>query len=857
MLGNTSEAIHVAVNLRVVEANDAFARLFGYESREEVVGLPYSALATPNSVDTAQKRLYERLSGGRPATTEVFKGIRKNGEEFLFESIAVSYPGDPSITISLLRDVTARERYLDALRESEQLYRVLAEAIPAGILIEEKTGRVIYANEQMARMSGYTVDELKRGVRLHDPDDEAPRTEYPKALSEGTSGDDFRFQLVRKDGERIWASVSWRPIRSGSGEHQGIVTTFVDVTERVEAEQALREREAALRAFMNALPYAAALVEPDGRCAVGNEALARRFGMTVEQLVGADLFSRLPQDIAALRLKRLREALQTGKPLEFEDERGGEYFAHHLSPVFDEAGRAVRVAWIAFNITDRKRAENALRESEAHYRSLVENLPGAVMRMVYDGGWRFDYLSDEIETITGYPASYFVGRPGSAYTDLIHPEDRDWVRQEPLAQMHEGRPFIVQYRLTHRDGSTRVVRGRGRGIRDDSGSLRFIDSVVFDVTDRYQAEQALRESEERFRSIVENTQDIIMLTGADGRINYINPAVEKVLGYAPGELTELTLDVIHPDDREAVAQAIREGLAGIGRSGFEHRLISKSGETVWVSHSWSPIMRDGKVQTVVSVVRDITERRLAEEKLREAHASLEKAYQIQREFLNNVTHEIRTPMTAVKGYVEMLLEGIGGPINEAQEIMLRKVLSGSESLLQLVTGLLEVARLQAGRATLRPTACKPGAVAEKAVSSVMPQAAKKGLSIDLHIVGTDQIGVYDQEKILVILSNILSNAVKFTPRGRIEVQVTSTRSGAEFIVVDSGIGIPQKDLATIFDEFRQVQRPGTSKTPGFGLGLSIVANMVTLLGGTVVVSSRPRVGTAFTLAIPTLQADRT
>jgi signal transduction histidine kinase len=250
----------------------------------------------------------------------------------------------------------------------------------------------------------------------------------------------------------------------------------------------------------------------------------------------------------------------------------------------------------------------------------------------------------------------------------------------------------------------------------------------------------------------------------------------------------------------------------------------------------------------------VTQRRLADEQLRQTLADLEKAYRIQREFVNSVTHEIRTPMTAVKGYAEMLLEGIAGPLNEGQATLLGKVLAGADSSVELVTSLLEVARLKSGRAVLHPKACKPGEVARKAVSAVIPQAHQKRLAIDLRTIGRDRMGVYDEQKLIVILNNLLSNAVKFTAKGRISVSIRSDRSGVEIIVADTGMGIRRKDLGTIFEQFQQLDHPTRHKPAGFGLGLSIVAAMVQVLGATLVVSSRRGLGTAFTLQVPNIHA---
>ncbi len=977
VLGNTTDPMMAAVGTRIVEVNEPFVRLFGYESRDEMIGLSFSAVVTPDSFSIAKERVAQRKAGKPPTRPEVYAGVRKDGERIPVEGIVISWPGDPSITVAVARDVTERVRRLDSLRESEELYRTLAETMPAGVLMEDRSGRVFYANQQMVALTGYSVEELMRGVWLLDSRDKSARSEYWKALKKGTSRDDYQAQLVRKDGGRVWASISWRPIPTRRGGHQGIVTTFVDVTERMCTEEALRESEERYRVLAENASDLIWQLDLEGRYTYVSPSVSFS-GYEPEELIGHKVTEFTPPEERAAWLERFEQALKNPgneRYLAKAWHKDGRLLWREVSrDVICENGVPVRVQGISRDITERVQAEEALRESEERFRTLVGNIPGAVMRVAATGEEIVDYASDGIESITGYPASHFVGRPTSVYAEMIHPADFSDMNRTCWPAIDQGRAYVVQYRIQHRDGSTRTVRARGQAVLDDAGNQRYLDTVIFDVTELHIAEEALRESEEKYRGIVENTRDLIMLHDASGGIVYLSPACSQVLGWEPEEVAQKQRSIVHPEDDERTRQAMLSALAGSSGSNQEYRVTAKSGEVKWISHSWSPIMRNGRVSLVVSVVRDVTERRAAEaalqeaeeryrllaenasdiiwqmdangvfvyvsqavrqygyeveewvghdllgflppeeqhvyldrvrrdmvvpgsrryevqmlrkdgsriwmevqvnvvsesgapariqgiardiserkraeEQLREAHADLQKAYQIQREFLNNVTHEIRTPMTAVKGYVEMLLEGIAGPLNEKQAALMQKVLAGSDSLVELVSSLLEVARLRTGRVAIRSKACKPGIIAGRAVSSVTPQATKKGLTIDLRILGPDRLAMYDEEKVLTILHNLLTNAVKFTSRGRIEVQVKSSRSGFEMIIADTGIGIRQKDLGSIFDEFQQLDYPRRHKPPGFGLGLSIVANMVELLGATLVVSSRWRLGTAFTVSIP-------
>lgn len=266
-----------------------------------------------------------------------------------------------------------------------------------------------------------------------------------------------------------------------------------------------------------------------------------------------------------------------------------------------------------------------------------------------------------------------------------------------------------------------------------------------------------------------------------------------------------------------------------------------------MSRAWSPIMKDGKPDMVVSVSRDMT----AQIK---AHEDLQKAYELQREFLNNVTHEVRTPLTAIQGYAMMMLEGLEGQLTKGQADLLGKVLTSSENLLEIVNGVLEAARMRSGTTTLRPKISNPGLVVEKVVSAVLPQAEKKGLNIRLNAPVKTHSALYDEDKLIMILTNLLSNAVKFTEQGEIEIILTASQKSSEIIIVDSGSGIAQSDIGNIFDEFQQFDFPGKHKPVGFGLGLAIVASIVEIIGGSLTVSSDKGCGTAFTLWVPALEA---
>lgn len=608
----------------------------------------------------------------------------------------------------------------------DAVYRMLAEVIPAGVLIVDANGKHFYVNELASRMTGYSVDELMAGVWMVHPDDKKAWGIYQQAIREGTEGSFYETRLIRKDGSEFWASISWRPVK-------------------------------------------------------------------------------------------------------------------------DDRGRLVALFTFITDITEHKAARDALQRADERYRLLAENSSELFWEMELDG--TFSFISPAVRRL-GYEPEEWIGHHMLEFL----PADEQPVFMERLrADTIQLGTHRYEVRALRKDGSEVWMEVLTGFVMDGGKPIR-IHGAAREITERKAAEEALRQSEQKYRGIVENSNDMIILTRPNGIISYASPACRRIMGYEPEELMQKGADVLHPDDRQRVVEAYKRARRGESGSNLEYRVITKSGETRWVSHSWSPVFVDGQLQTIVNVTRDITEHKQADEALQQAHAQLEEAYRLQREFINNVTHEVRTPLTAVKGYVEMLLEELAGPISDEQAALLRKVLTSSDHLLEVMNGVLRIASIKSGKATVNPKACDPRLVAEKCASVVMPQALQKGLAIRVSADGTTGTGVYDEERLITIVTNLLSNAVKFSDAGTIEVFVSCSASGAQIVVADPGIGIGEDEIETIFDEFVQLSQPRRHKPIGFGIGLAIVAAMVETMGASLIVSSAKGVGTAFTLCVPVIDA---
>gem|GEM_PF-984890 len=844
VLNNTSNAMFAAYEDKIVIVNSQCLSMFGCSDPADMIDHVLFDFMTPESALGASERRSQRIAGYPSPEPYIADCIGLDGRAFKAEISVIPWPSEPHVFVAMMHDRTGDDSSIKALRDAEKLYRTIAETLPVGVFLIDESGNQLYINERASKITGYSVEELMRGVWMIHPDDSLAWELCERALQDGTSGYDYETICIRKDGSFLPVSISWHPVIGSNGNIKGLCITLTDISEHKKAEAALHKADERYKLLTENSTDILWEMDLEGRFTYISPAI-KRLGYDAEEWIGRTLLDFLPEAEHDVHLSLVKADLDNPAPCLYEVRacrKDGSPVWLELSVDFlKESGIPVRIQGAARDISARKRAEINLQQTTQELEAIVQAFPDLYFLVTADGMIINYHASDIAELYT--PPAEFMGK---RMQDVL-PENVARRYEEWLTKAFETKSQVTfEYSLMMPSGDNRY---EARCVPMPEEQILI---VVRNITDHYRISKALRESEQKHKSIVENSSDIIVLDNANGDIVYLSPAIKQISGYEPEELLGSNPWFIYPDDLDKVIDLHRKAHSGVSGTNCEYRIITKSGETKWVSHSWSPIFAEDKLEMVVSIVRDVTEKKKAEEELRKAHADLEKAYQLQREFLNNVTHEVRTPLTAVRGYVEMLLEGMAGPVTDSQAELLRKVLSSSGHLLEIVSGVLEIARLQSGAAMLYPKVCNPMHIIEKAVSAVLPQALRKGLKINTELDSPSCLGVYDEDKLVAILTNLLSNAVKFTAEGKIDLIVTYTSSCIEIIVSDTGMGIPARDLGSIFDEFSQLDYPKKHKPTGFGIGLAIVANMVETIGATLVVSSRKDVGTAFTLSVPTL-----
>jgi diguanylate cyclase (GGDEF)-like protein/PAS domain S-box-containing protein len=380
--------------------------------------------------------------------------------------------------------------------------------------------------------------------------------------------------------------------------------------------------------LLDAVGQAVIATDQQGKIVYWNRAAEELYGWSAEEAAGRSVLEvALPEQTPGQReeiMLWLREWRSWSGEFELRRKDGTVFPAMvTTSPVLDDRGDLVGIIGVSTDITERKRAEQYLREARRRYRTLVERVPPIIYiqspREGETAAYDTTYISPRVEEVLGYPAQRFVEDPGF-WDELIHPDDLEGVLAEDERTDQTGEPFEIEYRMIARDGRVVWVRDEATLVPDEHGNPSYWLGVQSDITDRKLAEEALKKSEERFRTLTQNSSDVVTLLTATGTMHYISPSVERILGYGAEEIVgDNVFDYVHPDDLGRVEMAFAEGLKDPKRRPqAEYRFRHKDGSWRWLESVGSNLLGDPGVGEYVFNSRDVTERKEAEARLREA-----------------------------------------------------------------------------------------------------------------------------------------------------------------------------------------------------------------------------------------------
>ena len=515
------------------------------------------------------------------------------------------------------------------------------------------------------------------------------------------------------------------------------------------------------------------------------------------------------------------------------------------------------------DITDRKRAEAALRESEERFRGTFENASIGIANVDFEGRWL--RVNQRLCEIVGYTREELLQK---TFQQITHPDDvAPSVEQFTRVIQGDVPNFSFQKRYLRKDGSPVWVELFESLQRDAEGNPQYGIVMIQDISERKTLEGQLRESEHRWRSLTEMLPQLVWTAAPDGACDYFSTQWTQHTGVSERHLLGWRwLDVLHPDDREATRQAWTAAVQGPSTYDVEYRVRRWDGEYRWFKTRGVPI-RNGteRISRWFGTCTDITDGKLAAEELRLAKEAAESANRAKDEFLANVSHEIRTPMNAILGLTSLVL---GTRLDEGQRQSLSTVKSAGNNLLGIINDLLDFSKIEAGKLELDRDEFSLRAALGDTLRALAIRAHQKGLELAYNVrpdVPDALIG--DAGRLRQALLNIVGNAIKFTEQGEVVVEVSTVADIAAagsaggsadgspderdvellFTVRDTGIGIPREKHAAIFRAFEQEDSSTTRRFGGTGLGLTIAAQLAALMGGKITVESEPGQGSTFSV----------
>ena len=653
-------------------------------------------------------------------------------------------------------------------------------------------------------------------------------------------------------GHAEWFSAKVSKRRDVHGRLRGVTILSRDITKIKENQAVLYRKTSLLNSLIEALPDAVYFKDAQRRHVIVNRAYRDFFGLSKQEIIGKTIEEFVAANDAEKSRITDETAIETGLPLVAEHcwpDKGGDnrLFETRKFPIFGESGQIIAVGGISRDITDRKRAEEVLRETKERLETIAQTITEVFWMIDVETG-EIIYVSPGFERVWGRSVTDLYMDPFTLF-DAIHEADRERVKGL-LKVKNKGVPFNHEYRIVRPDGDVRWIRDRGFPVRDESEKVALYVGIAQDITDRKRVEETLRQSEERFRSLIEQAADAIFVHDIEGRFLEVNQQACASLGYTREELLSMSVSDIDPDmERRGDRTKFWLHLPVT----FEARNQRKDGTTFPVEIRLGPIIY-GNTKVVLALVRDITDRKRAEEEMIRARNEAEAADRAKSEFLATMSHELRTPLNAIIGFSEILEDQTFGPLNEAQTKYVGYVLESGRHLLRLVTEILDLSKIEAGRAGLTLSPIDVRDMLEKTVATLHEQALNKEISVDLNVDSdlNKVIVLGDDLKLRQVMLNLLSNAVKFTSaRGTVRVDAQIVEEELMIRVYDTGVGIEPSDNSRIFRAFEQVDSTLSREYQGTGLGLTLARRMVEMHGGRIWVESEGLgKGSTFTFTIP-------
>ncbi|MBE0570713.1 MAG: PAS domain S-box protein [Ignavibacteriaceae bacterium] len=751
-------------------------------------------------------------------------------------------------------DITEKRKAFDKLEKSELKFKSLFELANDSIFIMDHE-IFIDCNEKTLEIFGCNKEDIIGKPPYDFSPEKQSDGRYSKEIAlekitAALAGIPQRFEWKHKkfNGELFDAEVSLNRIKLGA---ENLIQAIVrDITERKSAEEQILMLAHALKSIYESV----CITDMMDNIIFVNNSFCNIFGYSNEEIIGKHIsVLRSERNSANIINQILPETLKGGWSGEIISKRkdGTEFPASvSTSVIRNDEGKPVALITAALNITDRKISENELRNSKQMLQLILDNIPQRIF-------WK-DLDSRYLGCNKNFAKDAGLSKP----SDLIGSTDYDMPWKSAEADYYRSIDYEVMkndkptYHLiepqTHLDGQISWLETNKIPLHDELGKVVGVLGTYEDITERKKAEEALKDSEARFRSLIDNMIEAALIIDWDGEIIFANNSAAHLVGLEnPGQgIGKKVFDFLHPDFITRVLNVLAKSRKSSQPIIDEYLIKTVDGEDRWVESLGTKITFADK-NSILVTMRDITERKNTEYQLKIAKEQAEELSKIKSNFLANMSHELRTPLVGILGFAELLKEELKK--EELKEMADRILISGNR-LMDTLNSVLDLSRIEANKVDLKIWPHRLAEMVKSQVQLFEAVAERKNLYLKTVIADNTVCSEVDEQIFRQIINNLVNNALKYTLSGGIIVTIDSIYDGstnyARITVKDTGIGIPEGSLGMIFQEFRQVSEGFNRHFEGSGLGLTITKKFVDIMNGRIGVTSEVGSGSTFTVLFP-------